>query len=244
MSARFLAAFALAGIACLATNASLAQIIGGGVWPGTPGGGANNTALDCGGAACGHTNTSGTSGAVTLSTTATSGRVFVVVENNGTNVSSVTGGGLTFTGRLQWSNGAVCGTTSDCLSVFSAPFSSALSSATLTVNNSNSSGFMTIDAFAVSGQNGFDTDASLPAGGTTSPVVISTGNANDMLLCFYRFSSTSTPTEGAGFTKISGADFLLTEYKKVTATQSSFSCPIGTGNTDENAGIGDAVKSN
>lgn len=237
----FWAAFSLAVVAASAQADNLLLL---GVGGPSAAGGANNTAID---GTPVHKNTSGTSTTITASTSASSGRFFVAVLNNSTNVSGVTSANVTFTRRSSvQTNGDItpCGAATECLEVYSGTYASALSSEVITITNSNSSGFMTIDGFAVTGQNGFDVNAALPWQKSTGQASITTSNANDMLICAYRFAGTASPTQGTGMTKISGADFMLTEYKTVTATQSSFSCPIGTGDTDENASIGDAVKSN
>lgn len=119
-----------------------------------------------------------------------------------------------------------------------------LSSETITVNFGGTVGFATIDAFGISGADTstvWDSNGALPDGQTTSTCSITTSNADDFLIGTYRFGSEVNPTQGAGWTKISGANGLLTEYKIVSATQSGTSVTIGTGNGDQNAGIGDAV---
>jgi hypothetical protein len=74
-------------------------------------------------------------------------------------------------------------------------------------------------------------------------ITLSTSNASDFILGAYRFSSTPSPTAGAGWTQISGADGQLVEYKIVSAVQSKLDIVIGTGSGNDNAGIGDAIMS-
>ncbi len=89
----------------------------------------------------------------------------------------------------------------------------------------------------------WDANAALPDTGGTGDRSITTSSADCFLIGSYRFQSTASPTQGTGWTKISGADFQLTEYKIVSATQSGTDVAIGTGSGDNNAGIGDAIVS-
>jgi hypothetical protein len=98
-------------IVCLAANASLAQIIGGGVWPGTPGGG-NNIAFV---ASADLGNNGGGGGSVTTSYTADSGsnRLLGVCVNGAVssttqNITGVTYNAVTMTLGKQFNpNGGV-----------------------------------------------------------------------------------------------------------------------------------------
>jgi hypothetical protein len=115
---------------------------------------------------------------------------------------------------------------------------------TLTINFSGNSDFTTVAAFGISGANAsapFDTNGALPYQVAGGPATISTSNANDIVFAGYNFASTPTPTAGAGWTFIYNANYLLVEYQIVSTTQSSLSAAIGTGNTDENNSIGDAI---
>lgn len=122
--------------------------------------------------------------------------------------------------------------------------SSALTSEVITFTMGASITFTTIDVFGVSGADTtiiWDSNGALPDFGTNTLRSITTSNTNDFLIGAYRFGGTATPTQGAGWTKISGANFQLVEYQIVSATQSGLSVTIGTGNTDEAGGIADAV---
>jgi hypothetical protein len=123
---------------------------------------------------------------------------------------------------------------------------SALSNEAITVNFSGVAPVITVDVFAISGADTTiinDSNVALPNTTVTSgnTVSLTTSNANDFLIGFYGFNSTANPTQGAGWTLISGANFFMTEYKIVSATQSGTVATIGTGDTDEAAGIADAV---
>lgn len=119
-----------------------------------------------------------------------------------------------------------------------------LSGETITVTFNTAPSFMTIDAFGISGADTttkFDSNGALPDGQSGANLCsITTDNADCFLLGAYRFGGTGSPTEGAGWTIISGANNQLTEYKIVSAPQSGLSVTIGTGNGDQNAGIGEA----
>lgn len=164
--------------------------------------------------------------------------VIVVLGNIGPNtISSITGGGLTWALRT---NSPV----SD-IEIWTAPAASVLSGVTFTITPTGNS-FMTADLFAISGYNTgspYDGNASIPANSSTDPITISTDNAFDFIIGGFRFGVTASPTQGAGWTKISGANFTLTEYKIVSTAQSNLSVSVGTGAGDANGGIADAVKS-
>ena len=80
-----------------------------------------------------------------------------------------------------------------------------------------------------------------PVTGTTDPLSITTTHANTMVIGSFRMNSTSTPTQGTGYTIISGANFLLSEYQIFSSTQSGLSVTIGTGAGDANGCIADAL---
>ncbi|HJU18994.1 MAG TPA: fibronectin type III domain-containing protein [Stellaceae bacterium] len=65
---------------------------------------------------------------------------------------------------------------------------------------------------------------------------ITTSNANDFIFTTYR--GAQTETAGAGWTQISGSDYLLTEYQVVSTTQTNL-VPIGGSGVEQ--GIGDAI---
>jgi hypothetical protein len=72
----------------------------------------------------------------------------------------------------------------------------------------------------------------------------STSNANDFIFAVYGWGNTPSPTAGTGWTAISGADYQLTEYKIVSATQTNLGAPVGggaVGSGDITAGVMDAI---
>jgi len=183
---------------------------------------------------------SGSSNSLPVSLSTSNGNVVIVVcvTTNGGPVTGVSGSTMgAFT--LRKAQGGP-----NFIETWYKKSTSALSSETITVSTTSSS-FITVDAFGISGADTttiFDSNVSLPnAPGGANHVVVSTTNANDFIFAAYRFNSTPSPTEGTGFTKISGANFQLVEYKIVSATQSSLDIGIGTGDGDENNGIGDAI---
>lgn len=189
----------------------------------------------------GHIGTAvGTSTTVNLTTSVANDVIIVVVTVNDVTVSSVTASnisGLTLRKRQAISGGGFY------IEEWYGVASGTLSSETITINFSGTTSLATIDAFGISGADTstiFDSNGALPDGQTTSHCSITTSNADDFLIGCYRLAGT-TPTEGTGWTKISGADYQLTEYKIVSATQSAIDVPIGTGDGGQNAGIGDAV---
>lgn len=157
---------------------------------------------------------SGSSNALALSafsTTYPNSLICVAVMTNGGPATAPTGGGLSFTLRKRQ------GTNPTNLELWTAIADAPLSSQVITVNTT-SADFVTACVFAFSGVNAaspFDSNGALP--GTTNS--FTTSNADDILLCIGRLAS-SSETEDAGFTLITGADFLGVEYKIVSATQS------------------------
>jgi hypothetical protein len=195
-----------------------------------------------------HSNTiSGSSANAGPFTTSVATQVFIANTINGSNVtiSSITGGGLTWTLRKRSNTG-----TNTYIELWSAQASSAISAVTFTINYSGSITFSTVDIFAFSGADTsgtpFDTNVSVPSAkdGGPDPILVSTDNANDVVIAAFRTASTSSPTAGATFTAVtnSGADFQLVEYKIVSATQTNLSCGMTTGTGDSNACVVDALK--
>jgi hypothetical protein len=185
-----------------------------------------------------HANSSGTSINIGPFTTSLPALIVIVNTVNSTTISSITGGGLTWTKRTA-------GGASDPVEEWTALAASALSAVTFTINYVGTASFSTADLFAVSGHDAsttFDANASIPANGNADPITVSTNNADDFILGGFRFTSTANPTEGTGWTKISGADFQLTEYKIVSTTQTNLSVSIGTGVGNANGGVADAVR--
>lgn len=131
------------------------------------------------------------------------------------------------------------------ITVYYAKSSGILSGDVVTVTL-NASTFITLHVFAVSGADfttPIDANGALPAT-TAVPatyVSLTTSSANDFLFATYRFGNFPTATAGTGWTTIQGTDYLLTEYKIVSATQTGTSAPIGTNDGDQTSGVGHAI---
>jgi hypothetical protein len=192
-----------------------------------------------------HTNfTSGSSASLSLTTAHANDVIIAAVTVNNTTVASIKSAHLNFTlrKREQASDGLP-----DYLEVWYAVAPAALSSEVITVTLSNgNTDYCTVDVFGISGANTttiFDGNPSLPAAVPSGDIKLSTSNAKDFVFGVYRMSTTATPTAGAGWTQISGANYQLVQYRIVSATQSNLDVAIGTGSDNDNAGIGDAVMS-
>ena len=128
---------------------------------------------------------------------------------------------------------------------------SPLVSELITVNLSGSSSFLSSVALGVSGADTttkWDGNASIPA--KASPpyadgtgLSISTTNANDFVLSFYRTASSANPTVGSGMTLILAptGGFFIAQYKIVSSTLSSSLVPLGTGSGNISGEIVDAI---
>ena len=193
----------------------------------------------------GHSNNTGT---CSLTTTSSNDNIVMVATINagagtgGSQISSITSTNTTSWARR--SGVAATSSSTNGIEMWRGKAASAITSETITVNFANSPSFETLDCFGISGSDVstiWDSNGSLPATAQSAIVSVSTSNANDFLIGAYRFGSTASPTQGTGWTIISGANFQLTEYKIVSATQSGLSVAIGTGAGDQNAGLGDAV---
>lgn len=195
---------------------------------------------------------------LTLSTTNASDIIGVAALINNASVSTLSQitsisdtAGLTWTKRVQVSPvdpGAPL--TFDDLEFWTAKSSGVLTSDVITLHFGTSNAlFSTITAFGISGAqfagSQFDTNGSLPASNTntTGTLTLSTTAANTMLLGIHRFSATSQPTAGAGFTAIynPAGGFALFEYKVVSTAQASTTIAIGTGSSDTHDSLGDAI---
>lgn len=164
----------------------------------------------------------------------------VVITTNGSTVSSVSSGGVSFTLRKRQTTG------SDHLEYWTG-YNAGTHNAVVTVSFTGTSSFATIHAWGSNGAPSsayFDVNASLPDAGTTDPRTVSTTAADTMIIGAFRFGSTANPTNGTGFTQIlgaSGSGYTLTEYKIVSAAQTGLSVPVGTGAGNANAAIADAI---
>ncbi|MGH7115258.1 MAG: hypothetical protein ACREE9_12265 [Stellaceae bacterium] len=186
---------------------------------------------------------SGSSTSISLSTANKGDIIFLVELDVLTSGEART---VTDDAGLTWTHRAGAMAAGQQLNVWTAFSSGILSSDSITVTLPTSCSFFSMIAFGISGAPSsayFDTNASLPAlaNSTSADAVISTSNADDMLLGFYRYTAVLTPSAGAGWTAIdtptNGA--LLAEYKLVSTVQTNLSIPYGGGTT--NAGIGDAI---
>lgn len=214
-----------------------AQLAGGLIFPGpgTPASTGNQITLD--GSAAGTTGSSSTA-TVTLTTTKTNDFVVLCVQVNSTGVSTVAD-----VAGLTWTQIGVQTGTLFCYRAFS---TGVLSSDVITITFTSLGAFSSTVAFALNGTSGasaLDVNGALPGTTTTStPLTLTTSNANDLLFAAYSLN-TGSGTAGSGWTLVpgSGGNFMMVEYQLVTATQSALSAAIGTG-TIKN-GIGHAVRS-
>lgn len=114
-------------------------------------------------------------------------------------------------------------------------FSAAIFNDTVVVTQGGA-GFCSVDAFGVkgSGQTALVWDAGSPVFSATDPFDITTVSPNTMAIACFRQTAAAAPTAGSGFTAISGADYLLTEYKLVPAAgvTSCTQAPAGTSGGD------------
>jgi hypothetical protein len=191
--------------------------------------------------------TSGISTTIGPFSTAKTAQVFIAVLSNPssvytpTSVSSITGGGLTFSSRVV----AYEAMFNQPIALWTAKAASSLTSVTFTINYTVSLAYSTIDVFAFSGQDTttiFDTNAAVPAAKNASdPISISTSNMQDVIIAAFRMASTVSPTQGIGFTEISGAHYQCVEYKIVSSVQTGLSCTLGAGSGNANACVADAL---
>lgn len=195
-----------------------------------------------------HVNaTSGTS-LVTPAFTTTKAALIAIVNttNDGASgdtatITSITGGGLTWARRKS--------NATNLIEYWTASAAAALSGVQFTINYAAAVSFTTADVFAISGNDTstiYDSNPSVPASVDSTqhdPITVFTSNAFDFIFGGFRFPATANPTAGVGWTKISGADYQLVEYKIVSATQTSLSVNVGTGVGTATGGVADAVMS-
>jgi hypothetical protein len=190
-------------------------------------------------------NGNNTSITVTLTTPSSLDIIDIFVTTNGgasgyPGVSSISSSNTT-----GWSQRAsVTSGSSHVLQEWQGKAAAPLSSEVITINLNLTSTFTTASAIAITGANQttiFDSNGALPATASSGNVAITTSNANDIVLAGYAFANNTTPSAGGGWTQLLGANYMLVEYQIVSTTQSSLSATIGTGDGDENNGIGDAI---
>jgi hypothetical protein len=190
-----------------------------------------------------HNNaTSGTSLTTGAFTTSQAAEIFISATVNGTNITSITGGGLTWALRKQQANSG-----GNFIEEWAAQASGALSGVQFTINFGTTVSFTTTTVYAFAGQNTssiWDADAGIPYSAQSDPITYNTVNANDALIASYRLgvaTSTAGNIGGAAATLIDSGDFHAVEYRIVSATQSSQTATLGTGAGQANAGIVDAI---
>jgi hypothetical protein len=199
--------------------------------------------------------TGGTTCVVTIAP-ANAGDLIIVIGNGGTqanshNLCSVTDAlSDTYTARVT---GGTCGNNgTPFLSEFSATDSSSGSLA-ITCHFDSVNGANTCIAFGISGASGFDSHSGIPATATgnsgTASVLISTSNANDMILGLGEINcaTSGTASPGTGFTTIlqQNADCgagSYAEYDVVSSTQTNLNVQFTLGHSDPWGIIADAVK--
>jgi len=134
------------------------------------------------------------------------------------------------------------------MNLFYAYSTGILTADTITVNFVGTSSFYSVVVFGINGvpsSSQLDSNGALP--GTTNtastPLTLTTSNANDFLFACYSQSSNTTVTAGSGWTAIAAqANFQFCEYQIVTTTQSALAANLSSNTTIRN-GMGDAVKS-
>lgn len=186
-----------------------------------------------------HANATATSVNASLTTSASNCVIVAIVTTNSSGVT-----GISSTNTTGWTE-RVESTPGNPISIWYGVASSPLSSETITVSLGGSA-YTTVDIFGISGADTtqiYDANGALPdqVGSSTLHTDITTTADDTFLISGYRFSSTANPTEGTGWTKISGAHYQLAQYKIVSTAQSALDCDIGTGDGNSNAGVADAV---
>jgi hypothetical protein len=163
-----------------------------------------------------------------LSTTYGNVIVYCYIVSNGGPVTGVTSSGLTWAMRAE----AESAGPSEVCEIWYAKSASALSNHVITVATTTAA-FITAGACAFSGANfesPFDGNAAIPkfVDGNASTVDWTTTSADDILIGAAR-ATIASPTAGAGFTQLLGANFTLAQYKIVAAPQSALSFTFGSG---------------
>lgn len=175
---------------------------------------------------------------ITLSTTQTNDVIAFCTTTNG---GPIVGGSVTDTALLSWSKRVSRGTGGTDLELWWAPSTGILTSDVITMTLTGTA-FTTVDAFAIHGATNIAApwDSGGPQNSATDPISITTANAITMVLGCFR-GSTASPTAGAGYTIISGADFQMTERRTFTTVQTALSVTVGTGVGTANGSIADAI---
>lgn len=182
--------------------------------------------LDPNAGAKAHTNFATASSTVSLTTTNSNDLIVVDILNVGACFTAAVSGSTLGSFGAAHANDA--GVQSFRFAKLAA---SPLSAEVLTISGLNPT-FNTVDAYAISGANTstpFDAGGPVTANGAApqDPLSITTVNAKTMVIGAFS-TGTASPTAGAGFTLIGGANFQLTEYKILSAAQ-TLSVTMGTG---------------
>jgi hypothetical protein len=164
-----------------------------------------------------HVLASGTTPTITLTTTQTNDIIILTSRNNSVTISSVVGATIgSFTQISHNTNGAH----GDIWACFS---SAALTSEVVTVTIDNAFN-PTFDIFGVSGSNQTSLTGAFDAGGpqvsASSPIGITTVNANTMVIGIFGIIIVPNVGAGTNYTAVpnSDNDFLLTEYRVLSST--------------------------
>jgi hypothetical protein len=183
-----------------------------------------------------NTTASGTSLAVSLTTTNANDYIMVCISSNGDPITGVSGSTL---GAFTQVGLATRDVSTHSQSIWAKFASGLLTSETITATYTTST-FMTMDAFGVSGS-GQTSLVFDPAGvqihngpGVADPILITTTNAITMVVATFGLQSSSTNSAGAGFTAISGIDWSLVEYDILSATGTT-TAACGTPSTSNGA---------
>jgi len=209
--------------------------------PSTPGGSCSAVLALDGSATANYTGGTNTY-TITLSTSDANDVIIVGAFANNT-PNAITG---VSSSNVVW-DGAARGTaltaSGNTLTQWRGVASSALTSEVITLTFASTTTFSTAAAFGINGANtssSFDSNGALPATTTTTtPPSVSTSNLNDFIYSF-AVENNNAGSAGSGFTGIQFSNFIGTQYKIVSTTQSGLSMAI-TGDTYQ-IGVGDAVK--
>jgi len=177
-------------------------------------------------------NTSSGTTAVSLTTSNGCGVIIVFGLTTSATSAVPTATGLTFTQRATVNNG------SDYVFEWTAPYTSNFNGS---ISETNSGSYTTLIAFGASGVKDsgsyFDPNLGSAVTGTTSPLVLTTTNADDFIVV--AFGNTQTAPVSP-LTQIQNATtFLSVGYEIVSTTQTA--APLGIGVSTNVPGIADAV---
>jgi hypothetical protein len=183
---------------------------------------------------------SGTTCAITLTTTSTNDVIIVFAAVNSTTTASIADtAGLTWALRQRVVGG------SDCIEEWWAISAGVLSADTITLTLSATSSFVSASAHGISGantSNPFDQNASLPGTNAAGIVAISTSSRNTFIVSAYRMAANQNPLAGQGYTQIAGNTgngYFGSQYLIANAQQDNLRAVFC--GSDVNGGIADAI---